>query len=248
MEPMISASTGGRSGSQPEATDPCATRTRSPGPLPSTSNATRRSPEPVTSTSRKAPLGRPSIRLVDQTLPTTIPCSITAPFRSERPAPAPCPWPAGSAPRAARGPAGRQPCRGAPTARSVTAPLSTRCAGWLATPAGWSASRNLSRPAIRSLPELGIVREPEHAQREVPQLVVGFDPDSPGVGPGPSPGPVSQGPSPGPVSPGRSSSVAGCGPGRRGKPGGHARRHPAGREHGRGGGAHPPRRRPGCPR
>src|SRR6266568_9083486 len=71
MEPMMSAPTGGRPGSHPDATEPWATRTRSPRPLPSTSKATSRSPDPVTWTSRKAPLGSPSIRLVDQTFPTT---------------------------------------------------------------------------------------------------------------------------------------------------------------------------------
>src|ERR1700728_4529239 len=104
MAPMISASTGGRPGSQPAATEPWATRTRSPWPVPSTSKPTSRSPDPVTSTSSIAPAGIPSIRLVDQMFPTTIACSISAPSRSGLPASGPGPAPAGSARRAARAP------------------------------------------------------------------------------------------------------------------------------------------------
>src|SRR3712207_8423382 len=67
---MISASTGGGvPGNHAAATEPWTTRTDSPTPLPRTSKATRLEPVPATSTSRNAPLGSPSMRLVDHTFP-----------------------------------------------------------------------------------------------------------------------------------------------------------------------------------
>ena len=68
IEPMISASSGGCSGAKyADATEPVATSTRSPMPLPRTSNAISVAPS-STSTSRSAPFGSASSRRVDHTI------------------------------------------------------------------------------------------------------------------------------------------------------------------------------------
>ena len=84
---------------------------------PSTSNATRRSP-PSTSTSRNAPLGIFSTRLVAQTEPVTVALSMASPSRSRLQGSGRGPAPLASARRAVTAPAalppGRPPSRRAP--------------------------------------------------------------------------------------------------------------------------------------